>query len=113
MTAERRARPGYVQVDKRTALQHRPRNMTRRARKRDAFVETVVPVEVFERDGWICGICRDAIDPAVSHPDLMCASVDHVIPLARHGKHEMANVQAAHLICNLRKSDRILVDLNG
>jgi 5-methylcytosine-specific restriction endonuclease McrA len=37
----------------------------------------------------------------------MSASVDHIIPLVLGGEHSMANVQAAHLVCNLRKGDRL------
>lgn len=72
----------------------------RRAITREAFVEDVDPFVVFERDNGICGICckpatRDKFD------------VDHVIPLARGGKHSYANVQTAHPICNRRKGVKI------
>lgn len=77
-----------------------------RARKRDAFVEDVIPVEVFERDGWRCGICGERIPEGARYPDPRSASVDHVIPLSRGGTHEMKNVQATHLLCNALKRDR-------
>ncbi|MEV6398476.1 HNH endonuclease [Streptomyces sp. NPDC051907] len=38
----------------------------------------------------------------------MSASLDHIIPLARQGDHTRINVQLAHLLCNLRKSDKLL-----
>lgn len=68
----------------------------RRARLKNAFVESVDPVAVFERDGWVCGICGEAIARGEQ-------SLDHVIPLARGGEHSYANVQASHLRCNVRK----------
>lgn len=74
-----------------------------RARRRGNFVERINRRRVFDRDGWICGICGEPVDPALAHPDLRSASVDHVIPLARGGAHRMSNVQCAHLICNSRK----------
>lgn len=77
-----------------------------RARKRDAFVEDVIPVEVFERDGWRCGICGERIPKGARYPDPRSASVDHVIPLSRGGTHEMKNAQATHLLCNALKRDR-------
>ena len=77
-----------------------------RARKRDAFVEDVIPLEVFERDGWRCGICGERIPKGARYPDPRSASVDHVIPLSRGGTHEMKNVQATHLLCNALKRDR-------
>lgn len=45
----------------------------------------------------------DPVDPGVAWPDLMCASLDHIIPLVAHGEHSTANTQLAHWICNVRK----------
>jgi 5-methylcytosine-specific restriction endonuclease McrA len=69
--------------------------------------ESIVPGEVFERDGWICGLCDESVDPALKYPDLMSASLDHVVPVSLHGDHSMANVQCAHLSCNLSKNNRV------
>lgn len=80
---------------------------TYRALKRDATVEVFDPVEIFERDGWVCGICTEPIDPNVRYPDHECASLDHVIPLSRDGEHSRANTQASHLRCNKSKNARI------
>jgi 5-methylcytosine-specific restriction endonuclease McrA len=60
---------------------------------------------VFKRDKWTCGICHEAIDRTLRWPDLMSASVDHVIPLAEGGSHTYDNVQAAHWLCNTYKRD--------
>lgn len=79
----------------------------RRAREKEAFVEEVDRLAVFDRDGWVCGICAEPVNPDAKFPDLMSASLDHIIPLARGGLHEMSNCQLAHFICNSRKSDRI------
>lgn len=76
----------------------------RRARLRGATVERVRRSTVFTRDEWRCGICEDPISPDLAWPDPMSPSVDHVVPIALGGPHSYANVQAAHLICNLRKS---------
>ncbi|AZF90344.1 MAG: HNH endonuclease [Phage 5P_3] len=79
----------------------------RRARQRAAFVESIDPMTVFIRDNWVCQICGAVIDPDVRFPHIMCATVDHIIPLARGGTHEYKNVQAAHFICNSIKSDTL------
>lgn len=79
----------------------------RRMRIQAATVEDFAPREVYERDGWVCQLCRLPIDPAVAWPASMSASVDHVVPLAKGGDHSLANVQAAHLGCNSRKRDRL------
>jgi 5-methylcytosine-specific restriction endonuclease McrA len=55
---------------------------------------------VYRRDGWVCGICREPVDPELESPHLMAASLDHVIPLCRGGTHTYDNVQLAHFLCN-------------
>jgi 5-methylcytosine-specific restriction endonuclease McrA len=74
----------------------------RRARKLGQFVESVDPQRVFERDEGICGICGGEVDREDFH-------VDHMVPLAKGGKHSYANVQLAHPACNLRKGARVVV----
>lgn len=75
----------------------------RRARHYGVDYEPINRAKVFDRDGWLCGICGDPISPAAKYPDLMSASLDHVIPLSRGGGHLYANVQASHFICNSLK----------
>ena len=81
----------------------------RHMRERDAFVEDVPRFAVFERDDFICKICGYPIDMTLAAPHRKSASIDHVVPLARGGKHEMSNVQAAHFGCNARKGARVQV----
>ncbi|MER6183009.1 HNH endonuclease [Streptomyces sp. NPDC001652] len=82
----------------------------RRALERDAFVEHVSRPEVYERDQWTCQLCGEAVlrDEVVPHPQ--APTLDHVIPLARGGTHEPANVQLAHYICNSTKTYRLELD---
>lgn len=75
--------------------------------------ERFAPTEVYERDGWTCGLCRLSVDPGLAWPHPMSASVDHILPLSQGGSHTLANVQCAHLSCNSRKSDRVESDLGG
>lgn len=75
---------------------HRRTEAVRRARKRNAFVEVVDPLKVFERDGGICGICSTLVDPKDFH-------IDHIQPLAKGGEHSYENSQLAHPICNSKK----------
>lgn len=63
--------------------------------------------EIFDRDGWECGICHSPVDPALSHPDPMSASLDHIVPVSLGGAHRRDNVQCSHLRCNIRKSNKI------
>ncbi len=62
---------------------------------------------LFRRDGSHCGICLKDIDPNLKHPDKMSASVDHVMPRSRGGADHLDNYQLAHLICNIRKQDKV------
>lgn len=80
---------------------------TRRARKRDAFVAHVNRRAIYERDGWMCGICGDPVDREAKVPDPAAPVLDHIVPLARGGTHEPANVRCAHFYCNNVKSDRL------
>lgn len=77
-----------------------------RARKKDAFVAPVSPAAIYERDRWRCQLCGKKVlrTRVVPHP--RAPVLDHIIPLARGGTHEPANVQCAHFICNSIKSDR-------
>lgn len=77
----------------------------RRQKIKTATIERVVRRKVFEADRyhcWIClGICRreyDSNDPA-------SPTIDHVVPLAKGGKHSYANCRTAHAICNSLKGD--------
>jgi 5-methylcytosine-specific restriction endonuclease McrA len=80
------------------AAQHR-----RRARKMQAPAEDFLDAEIFERDGWFCGICDEPVDGSLRWPDPYSASLDHIVPLVRGGHHTRANAQLAHLTCNIRK----------
>lgn len=76
----------------------------RRARKLALPTDRIRSSEVHTRDGWVCGICHAAIDASLTWPDPASPSIDHIRPLSRGGHHVLANVQSAHLICNLRKA---------
>lgn len=60
---------------------------------------------VFERDGWVCGICGDPVSPTATGP--MKVSLDHIIPMSKGGGHTWDNVQCAHLRCNSIKRDKL------
>ena len=91
-TPERRARWKAREVAKRT---------------RGGQVEPIDAAIIFERDGWACRICGLPVDSALPYPDPMSKSLDHVMPLSRGGSHTPANVQLAHLFCNLSKGARV------
>lgn len=59
---------------------------------------------LMQRDQGICGICEEEVRDTEGP---MRPSIDHVIPLARGGLHEIGNLQLAHYRCNLSKGARI------
>lgn len=92
------ARKEYVAKNRdRARLWGRKSANTRRALKKQLFVEDVDPRVVFDRDGGICGICRERVDPMTAW------EVDHIKPISKGGLHCYANVQLAHRKCNRSK----------
>ena len=63
--------------------------------------------ELIARDGRDCGLCGQGVDESVLYPDPLSGSVDHVTPRSRGGSNTAENCQLAHLVCNLRKNNRI------
>jgi 5-methylcytosine-specific restriction endonuclease McrA len=68
-------------------------------------VDRVSRLAVFERDAWVCHICRHPVDRSASVPQPMAATIDHIIPIAGGGDHNYGNVATAHFICNSLKRD--------
>jgi hypothetical protein len=71
--------------------------------------------KLYQRDRGICYLCGgvcDKSDYVIKDGVKICGknypSKDHVIPLARGGKHQWENVRLAHLGCNIEKSDTTL-----
>lgn len=77
-------------------------------RLRDLAIEPFERIDIFERDNWTCSICREPIQPDLQYPDPMSPSIDHIVPVAHGGAHSRENVAAAHLVCNVRKGDRLI-----
>lgn len=72
----------------------------------DGKVERIDPQAIYERDRWTCQLCENPVDPTLTHPHPASASLDHRVPLAAGGEHIEANVQCAHLRCNMVKGAR-------
>jgi 5-methylcytosine-specific restriction endonuclease McrA len=101
--AERQAAglPAHPWTETRKAAAQR-----RRAAKRGATAEKFTPLEIFERDGWRCGICGRKVNRDLAWPHPKSASLDHVEPLSRGGEHSRANTRLAHLDCNIQRGNR-------
>lgn len=88
------------------APQRRRHNHQRRARVYGVGYELFDPREIYERDRWICGICRKRISRMLTFPHPRSVSLDHVVPLSQGGQHSRANSRSAHLECNVARNNR-------
>lgn len=79
----------------------------RRARERSAEADRIDPLKVFERDRWICHICKTKTLPRLrgKHDD-KSPELDHIISLADGGSHTWGNVACACRKCNIGKGAR-------
>lgn len=78
-----------------------------RARQRGTASEAkYTDLEIFERDGWRCHLCKKLVrrDVPRTHPD--GATIDHLVPTSLGGPDEPANVATAHWKCNRDKRAR-------
>jgi len=81
-------------------------HQARRAKKRGAATgEPVLLAQIRERDNDRCGLCGTKVS-SKPWPHPKSASLDHIVPLSRGGKHDPANVHLAHLRCNISKGNR-------
>jgi len=79
-------------------------NRKRRATKRNVVCATVTMDAVVKAHGARCHICKKKIDLSLTS-GMMMPSIDHVVPLAAGGWHDVINCKPAHFICNSKKSD--------
>lgn len=79
-------------------------NHRRRVQSRLRMSERYTAAEIADRDGWVCQICRKRIGRRFKWPHPRSFSIDHIVPTSKGGDDVKANVQAAHLHCNISKN---------
>ncbi len=82
----------------------REQSMRKHARLYGVLVETVNYERILERDGLVCHICHGIVT-------LNDMQFDHVIPPSRGGSHTFDNIKVAHSVCNVRKGDLLMEEL--
>lgn len=87
---------GAISAESRAAQSYRRRAAKYGSGEHERFTRA----EIFERDGWRCGICGKKVPRQTKWPAPQAATLDHIVPLAKGGKHVRANVQLAHMLCN-------------
>lgn len=71
-----------------------------------AYVGPVNFRQLYIRDKGICRICGEPVAYDKTPQDPMGATIDHIIPISKGGKHHMGNCQLAHRRCNSLKGDK-------
>ena len=80
--------------------------LKRKALKKGVVTQGFNPIEILERDGYICQLCGAKTRPDfnnVNHP--LYPNLDHIIPLSRGGAHTKLNTQCLCHQCNSEKSN--------
>jgi hypothetical protein len=78
----------------------------RKALLRDVGGEAPSIGAIYQRDRGICQLCWTRVSRAYTWPDGRVPSRDHIVPLSLGGRDEAANIQLAHLGCNIAKRER-------
>lgn len=61
---------------------------------------------VLARDNHVCGLCGFPVAVNRKFPHPLSPSLDHILPRSKGGSDDPANLQAAHLVCNISKGPR-------
>jgi 5-methylcytosine-specific restriction endonuclease McrA len=65
---------------------------------------------IYDRDGWICQLCFESVDRALSPNDKYAATLDHIEPRLFGGTDEAENLRLAHRYCNSKRgADKYIV----
>ena len=83
---------------------------TRKARTKKVITAPVSLLEVLTRYGWKCHICQGPIY-LIPEGYGQQATLDHVVPLALGGWHDLTNLRPAHQSCNSAKGAKYIGQL--
>lgn len=108
-------RPKYCSDRCRMKAEWQRHDVRRRRRLSAAMIDNDITVEgLFRRDAGVCQLCGKPCrldDYVIRNGQKQCGdwypSIDHIMPLAKGGRHSWENVQLAHRICNSRKRDSV------
>lgn len=82
------------------------KNHKMHAMRVNSLTHFITRLELYIRDNATCGICGN-------HVEMCQVSIDHIVPVSKGGRHVWDNVQLAHYLCNMRKSNQELSELSG
>jgi 5-methylcytosine-specific restriction endonuclease McrA len=85
----------------------------REAKRRGSFIEKYLDSEVLQKYGTKCYICKTEIDLNASRRSGIGSNwekglnIDHVIPISLGGSDTLENVRPTHVICNIKKGNKV------
>ena len=60
---------------------------------------TIKLAKLYRKQKGICALCHEPVAPKE-------ASLDHIKPISKGGRHQHDNVQMTHVLCNKKKGNR-------
>lgn len=111
--AEVRARASRICCEDCRRVRKVATNRRKNAKRRGARIGLIkfTVIEVGERDGWRCHLCRRRVDRTLPGTDQRGPTIDHLIPIADGGQDELDNVALAHRGCNTNRRDQGIAQL--
>lgn len=75
---------------------------------RSLWISPADRLAIYERDGWICQLCLEPVDPEARPLSARYPSLDHIEPqsMALIPDHRPSNLRTAHCGCNAARGNR-------
>lgn len=77
----------------------------RRTARGDFFIDKRRRLALYERDNWVCQLCKEPVDRDAHYLTIWAPSLDHIIPQSKGGGHGDDNLRLAHRWCNSVRGD--------
>lgn len=75
------------------------RKAAEKADVEEGEIGPVYPPDVFGRDGWVCQVCSEPLDPDANPRTKQAPVLHYLVPVSAGGDHVDSNVAAAHRGC--------------
>lgn len=66
--------------------------------------------QLARRDNWTCHLCSGPVNRGKFTGHYLDATIDHLVPVSKGGRHVWGNVRLAHFICNSRRGAQELTE---
>lgn len=86
--------------------EYKERARQRKNRLKSTIQEPYTKQQIYDRDNGLCFLCEELVDLSLNHPNPMCFSFQHAMPLILGGYDTPDNVLTSHLVCNLRQGTK-------